>query len=69
MSQFGIDPSVLDTLAKDVAELIRMGVEVGLVIGGGNLFRGKALSKAWFRTCNRRSYGHACHGDECLGHA
>jgi uridylate kinase len=45
-SQFGIDPSVLDTLARDVAELIQMGVEVGLVIGGGNLFRGKALSQA-----------------------
>lgn len=45
-SQFGIDPSVLDTLAKDVAELISMGVEVGLVVGGGNLFRGKDLSKA-----------------------
>jgi uridylate kinase len=45
-SQFGIDPSVLDTLARDVAELIQMGVEVGLVVGGGNLFRGKALFKA-----------------------
>lgn len=45
-AQFGIDPSVLDKIAKDVAELIQMGVEVGLVIGGGNLFRGKALSAA-----------------------
>lgn len=45
-SQFGIDPSVLDKIAKDVAELIEMGVEVGLVVGGGNLFRGKALSQA-----------------------
>lgn len=45
-SQFGIDPSVLDTLAKDIAELIHMGVEVGLVLGGGNLFRGKALFEA-----------------------
>lgn len=45
-SQFGIDPSVLDKIASDVAELIQMGVEVGLVIGGGNLFRGKALSEA-----------------------
>ncbi|MBA3535489.1 MAG: UMP kinase [Tatlockia sp.] len=44
--QFGIDPSILDRIAKDVAELIQMGVEVGLVIGGGNLFRGKALSEA-----------------------
>jgi uridylate kinase len=45
-SQFGIDPSVLDRMASDVAELIQLGVEVGLVIGGGNLFRGKALSEA-----------------------
>lgn len=45
-SQFGIDPSVLDALARDVAELINMGVEVGLVVGGGNLFRGKALFQA-----------------------
>ena len=45
-SSFGIDPSVLDKIASDVAELIQMGVEVGLVIGGGNLFRGKALSLA-----------------------
>lgn len=45
-SHHGIDPSVLDKIAFDVAELIKMGVEVGLVIGGGNLFRGKALSEA-----------------------
>ncbi len=44
--QFGIDPTILDNIAKDVAELIKMGVEVGVVIGGGNLFRGKALSEA-----------------------
>lgn len=45
-SQFGIDPSVLDKIAADVAELVAMGVQVGIVIGGGNLFRGKALSEA-----------------------
>ncbi|WP_133129269.1 UMP kinase [Legionella yabuuchiae] len=45
-AQYGIDPAVLDRIANDVAELIQMGVEVGLVIGGGNLFRGKALSEA-----------------------
>lgn len=43
-ASFGIDPHVLDSMAKEVAELIAMGVEVGIVIGGGNLFRGKALS-------------------------
>lgn len=45
-SQFGIDPTILDKIATDVETLIQMGVEVGLVIGGGNLFRGKALSAA-----------------------
>lgn len=45
-AQFGIDPAVLDRIAKEVSELIQLGVEVGLVIGGGNLFRGKALSEA-----------------------
>ncbi len=40
----GIDPLVLDKIAHDVADLIHLGVEVGLVIGGGNLFRGKELS-------------------------
>lgn len=44
-AQFGIDPAVLDKIANEVAELITLGVEVGLVIGGGNLFRGKALSE------------------------
>lgn len=43
---FGIDPHLLDRLASEIAELIALGVEVGLVIGGGNLFRGKALSTA-----------------------
>jgi len=45
-SSFGIDPKVLDRLAHELSELIEMGVEVGVVIGGGNLFRGKVLSKA-----------------------
>ena len=43
---FGIDPLVLDRMANDIARLVSMGVEIGVVIGGGNLFRGKALSEA-----------------------
>ena len=45
-ASFGIDPKVLDRLASELRELIDMGVEVGVVIGGGNLFRGKVLSDA-----------------------
>lgn len=42
----GIDPLVLDRMASQISELVSMGVEVGVVIGGGNLFRGKELSEA-----------------------
>lgn len=42
----GIDPVVLDRTAAQVAEVVRMGVQVGVVIGGGNLFRGAALHAA-----------------------
>ena len=40
---FGIDPHVLDRIAMEVGELSRLGVQVGMVIGGGNLFRGIQL--------------------------
>ncbi|MGB5326302.1 MAG: UMP kinase [Pseudomonadales bacterium] len=43
---FGIDPRVLNRMAADIGELVEHGVQVGLVIGGGNLFRGAALSAA-----------------------
>ena len=43
---FGIDPKVLDRMALEVGQLIGIGVQVGLVIGGGNLFRGAALQEA-----------------------
>lgn len=45
-ASFGIDPAILDTMANQIALLVSMGVEVGVVIGGGNLFRGSELSKA-----------------------
>jgi uridylate kinase len=42
----GIDPAVLGRVADEVAELAAGGVQVGLVIGGGNIFRGAALAAA-----------------------
>ncbi|WP_145004667.1 UMP kinase [Pseudomonas oryzihabitans] len=41
---FGIDPKVLDRMSLEIGQLVGIGVQVGLVIGGGNLFRGAALS-------------------------
>jgi uridylate kinase len=43
---FGIDPKVLDRMAVEIGQLVGLGVEIGLVIGGGNLFRGAALHAA-----------------------
>lgn len=43
---FGIDAAVLDRMAQEIKELVELGVQVGLVIGGGNLFRGAGLADA-----------------------
>jgi len=43
---FGIDPKVLDRMALEIKSLIEAGVQVGLVIGGGNIFRGAGLAEA-----------------------
>ena len=43
---FGIDPKVLDKMALEIGQLVGIGVDVGLVVGGGNLFRGAALNAA-----------------------
>ncbi len=43
---FGIDPQVLDRMALEIGQLRGIGVQVGLVIGGGNLFRGAVLQEA-----------------------
>ena len=39
---YGIDPAVTDRLAHQVADLRNDGIEVGVVVGGGNIFRGMA---------------------------
>jgi len=38
--EFGISGNQLETYAKDIKEIVDAGVEVGIVIGGGNIFRG-----------------------------
>ncbi|WP_281409580.1 UMP kinase [Martelella sp. HB161492] len=41
---FGIDVAIADRIAADIAEVRAMGVEIGLVVGGGNIFRGVAVA-------------------------
>jgi len=41
---YGIDPAVLERVAAEVGDVVRLGVQVAVVIGGGNIFRGVAAS-------------------------
>src|ERR671913_2616514 len=41
---YGIDPAVATRIAQDIAEIQALGVQTGVVIGGGNIFRGLAAS-------------------------
>jgi uridylate kinase len=43
---YGISPRVIAAVAKEIVEAQRAGAEVGLVIGGGNIFRGAGLAAA-----------------------
>jgi uridylate kinase len=42
--QYGVDPAFCAFIARQIAEVHRLGVQVGVVVGGGNIFRGLAAS-------------------------
>lgn len=44
--QYGIDPHMLSRVAAEITELNRLGIQLGVVIGGGNIFRGAGLARA-----------------------
>jgi uridylate kinase len=44
--QFGLDPDVIRSIAEQVSEVHRLGVQVAMVIGGGNIYRGSNGSAA-----------------------
>jgi uridylate kinase len=41
---YGIDPAIINGLAKEIIEAQKAGAEIGVVIGGGNIFRGAGLA-------------------------
>jgi uridylate kinase len=43
---YGVDPEVSARIAREVAEVVDSGVQVGIVVGGGNIFRGAGLASA-----------------------
>ena len=44
--EHGIDPKILDNMASSIKSCKKIGAQIGIVIGGGNLFRGEKLNKA-----------------------
>ena len=42
---FGIDPATVDNIASQVAEVVARGVQVGMVVGGGNIWRGEPAAE------------------------
>ncbi|MCH7859300.1 MAG: UMP kinase [Candidatus Marinimicrobia bacterium] len=43
---FGIDPAIVSNLAGQVKAVVQAGIQVGIVIGGGNFFRGEAMAES-----------------------
>jgi len=44
--EYGIDPAVIDSVAQEIQEIHTIGVKLGIVIGGGNIFRGLSAASA-----------------------
>ncbi|HEX4892882.1 MAG TPA: UMP kinase [Hyphomicrobiaceae bacterium] len=45
-ADYGIDPAIIARLAREIGEVRDLGVQIGVVIGGGNIFRGAGLANA-----------------------
>lgn len=43
---YGIDPKIVSRIATEIQELVKVGVQVGMVVGGGNIFRGAGLAES-----------------------
>jgi uridylate kinase len=53
--KLGVDPDVVNSIAKQIAEVVRAGVQVAIVVGGGNFFRGAELQQLGMER-NRADY-------------
>jgi uridylate kinase len=63
---FGVDPAQVRALAAEIAEVARQGVQIGIVIGGGNFFRGVAAAARQMERCTADSMGMLATVINCL---
>ena len=59
-NDFGIDPKRIAEYAEEIKAVAEKGVQVGIVIGGGNIFRGISECFAGHGSRTSRPYGYAC---------
>ncbi len=59
--RFGIDDAVLTRIAGEIAEAAKLGVKIGVVAGGGNIYRGMSIQKAGGNRVAGDQMGHARH--------
>lgn len=46
--EFGVDPAIMGSIAREIKEVHQLGVEIAIVVGGGNIIRGIKVSEAGF---------------------
>ena len=68
-ASFGIDPSTVDSIARQVHAVVARGVQVAIVIGGGNIWRGEPAAERGHGARHRRLHGHAGHRHQRAGAA
>ena len=63
---FGINPIIIKSVAQQVAEVAKMDCEIAVIVGGGNIWRGKTGSDLGMdRGTADRLHGYACYSYEC----
>ncbi|VEB50392.1 uridine 5'-monophosphate kinase [Salmonella enterica subsp. enterica] len=66
---FGIDASILDRMAQEIKELVELGIQVGVVIGGGKPVPWRGSGKSGDEPRCGRPHGHVGHRHERPGNA
>ena len=66
---YGLDNDTVRAIATDIGDVVAMGVQVCVVIGGGNIFRGVSGAASGMERAQADYHRHARHRDERSGHA
>lgn len=64
---FGINHDTIVQTVGEIAEVVKMGVQVGIVVGGGNIFLGRIRPSRQHGSRHRRLHGHDGDRDERVG--